>query len=252
MRAAVSVACALLLVLAVVDAGRSDEADMVGAILDKGIKAVGGPATIAKYTALMLKGKGVFYEKDNKLPFSGVWYTQGLDKARTTTSLDIKGVKSVETRVVNGDKGWIKETGEDTKAMDNVSVADEKADLYFNHVTTLVPLKSKDYKVTLLPETKVGDKAAVGLNVSRKGQKDIKLYFDKESGLLVKAERKVRDAEAKKEMAEEILFSDYKEVDGLKIAMKFSTKRDGKPYADAEMTEAKPQEKLDEKLFEKP
>ncbi|MBY0523158.1 MAG: hypothetical protein K2R98_07150 [Gemmataceae bacterium] len=252
MRSILSGMCTLVMLLAIAALGRGDDADTVRAILDKGIKALGGEGTVTKFPAMAMKGKGVFYEKDMKTPFSGVWYTQGLNKARTTTTVEIKTVKSIETRVVNGDKGWIKEFGEDTKPMDNVALADEKADLYFNYVTTLVPLKGKEFKVAPLADIKVNDKPAVGISVSQKGQKDVKLYFDKESGLLVKAERKVRDAEAKKEVTEEVIFSDYKEVDGLKIAMKFNSKRDGKPYADAEMTEAKPQEKLDEKLFEKP
>jgi len=231
--------------------GAADDADTIKAVLDKGIKALGGEEKIAKYPGLMLKGSGKFYEGDKNYAFSGTWYTQGLDKSRTTiTVVDIKGEKSVEITVVNGAKGWVK--GDDTKELDKEALGEEKENLYFNWVTSLVPLKGKEYKLTLLGESKVNDKPAVGITVASKGHRDIKLFFDKDSGLLVKAERKVRDLENKKDVTEEVVFGDYKDVDGLKVAMKYQSKWDGKNRADAEMSEAKVYEKVDAKWFEKP
>lgn len=250
----VRTAAALVGVLFVLTAlGRADDNDTIKALLDKGIKAMGGEDKIAKYPGLMVKGGGKFYEGDKPVPYTGTWYTQGLDKSRTTTAVDFgKGVKSVEVTVLNGTKGWVKSTGEDTRDLDKDGFADERDNLYLNYVTSVLPLKGKDFKLTLLPEIKVNNKAAPGILVAQKGRRDIKLYFDKDTGLLVRAERKVRDPDTKKDVTEEVLYSDYKDVDGIKIAMKYATKWDGKNRADAEMTEAKVFEKVDEKLFEKP
>ena len=41
-------------------------------------------------------------------------------------------------------------------------------------------------------------------------------------------------------------------ADGLKVAMKYTLKWDGKTQSEAEMSEAKAEEKLDDKLFAKP
>jgi hypothetical protein len=54
------------------------------------------------------------------------------------------------------------------------------------------------------------------------------------------------------EVTEESFFSDYKEVQGTKQAMKFTTKRDGKPYLEGEITEYHPAEKLDDSVFAEP
>jgi len=232
--------------------GAADDADAIKSVLDKGIKAMGGEDKITKYPGLMLKGAGKFYEGDRGIPFSGTWYTQGLDKSRTTTVVEVKGFKSTEITVVNGAKGWIKEQGDDTKELEKDALAEEKENLYFNWVTSLVPLKGKEYKLTLLGESKVNNKPVVGLGVASKGHRDIKLFFDKDTGLIVRAERKVRDLENKKEVTEEVTFGDYKDVSGLKVAMKYQNKWDGKNRADADMTEAKVFEKIDEKQFEKP
>jgi hypothetical protein len=221
-------------------------------ILDKGTKSLGGEANLTKLAGLTLKGKGIFYEGKNKIPFSGTWYTQGSSKTRFTTVIQVRNLESVETTVVNGDKGWVKGGKEQTKELDKEQLAEEKENLYFNSVTLLAPLKGKNFKLGLLPSIKIDGKVAVGINVAAKGHRDIKLYLDKETGLPLRAERKVRDLENKKDVTEETTFTDYKEINGIKVAMKYSVKRDGKPHADAAMTEAKVQEKLDDKLFGKP
>ena len=45
-----------------------------------------------------------------------------------------------------------------------------------------------------------------------------------------------------KEVKQESIFSDYKEVDGMKVPRKFVMKRDGKVYVEAELLEPKPAE----------
>ena len=248
----------LVLALAVLNpCWMADKADAqtapeIATILDKGIKTLGGETKLTKLAGLTLKGKGVFYEGANKIPFSGTWYTQGTDKTRFTTVIQVRGLESIETTVVNGDKGWMKGGKEETKELDKDQLAEEKENLYFNSVTLLVPLKGKKFKLTLLPAAKIDGKPAVGINVASKGHRDIKLYLDKESGLPLQAERKIRDIENKKDVTEQTTFLDYQEVAGIKVAMKYTVKREGKPHAEATMNEAKVQEKLDDKLFTKP
>jgi len=243
----------LVFVFALVVCQAQTDAEKTAAILDKAIAATGGLDKLGKLQGLTLKGKGAFHEAGKAdLIFTGTWYTQGSDKSRTITDLDIKGQKVREIRVVNGDKGWSKDADQESKQMDKDNLAEEKESLYFNWITTLAPLRGKGFKLTPLDETKIDGKPALGFTVVRQGNRDVKLYFDKETGLLLKSERKIRDLDAKKDVVEEVTFSDYKETGGIKVAMKFSMKWDGQPQADAEMSEANVQEKLDEKLFTRP
>jgi hypothetical protein len=112
-------------------------------------------------------------------------------------------------------------------------------------------LKEKGYKLTTLPEEKVEGKPALGLLVAHKQHRAVRLWFDKETALLVKSERQTKD-DSGQESAEEVLFSSYQDVNGLKVATRFVVKSAGKTVAEAEMTEVKPAEKLDPKLFAKP
>jgi hypothetical protein len=92
----------------------------------------------------------------------------------------------------------------------------------------------------------------VGFRVAREGHQDVKLYFDKESGLLVRTKNRHKDAMSGSDLEHEAIYSDYKEVSGVKVPMKVTVKRDGKRYVETKMVEVTLAEKLDPKSFEKP
>jgi hypothetical protein len=153
--------------------------------------------------------------------------------------------------VVNGDKGWI-ESGGTVKDMDEAQVAEQKESIYSAAVSTLVPLvREKGFTLTALGDSKVGDKAAEGVKVAHKGHRDISLFFDKKTGLLIRIERRTKD-EAGGEVTEENLFSDFKKIDGIQEPMKLTVNRDGKLFVEIEIEELKHAESLPDSTFEKP
>ena len=89
--------------------------------------------------------------------------------------------------------------------------------------------------------------------MERKDHRDVNLFFDKESGLLIKVETKIKDFMAGgQEVTEETIRSDFKEIDGRKVPMKFVINHDGKLYVDGEATEFKFHDKLEDNVFAKP
>ena len=54
------------------------------------------------------------------------------------------------------------------------------------------------------------------------------------------------------DVSQDVFYSDYKEVDGIKRAMKTKILRDGKKFLEMETSDFKPVEKLDDKVFAKP
>ena len=222
------------------------------AIIEKGIKAQGGAANIAKFESATAKGSGKFYGLGEGLPYTGEFAHQGRDRMRVQMDLNIMGQDIRVIVVVSGDKGW-------TKAQDMImemsaeDVAEEQVGLYADWVASLVPLEDKAYTLSALGETKVEDKPAVGVRVSKKGRRDINLYFDKQSGLILKCEHMIKDIKAgAKEMTQETYFSEYKDFAGTKMATKVVVKRDGNPYIDVVTPEIRPEKQLDRSLFEKP
>jgi hypothetical protein len=229
---------------------RADEKDPK-AIVDKGIKALGGEDKLAKATTHTTKAKGTvtFNGEDHDIKTQAT--VQGLDHYRAEFEgkfgdNDIKGVT-----VVNGNKGWRK-FGENNMEMDEEAVANEKRTIYLAVIPgTLLPLKGKDFKVEPADEEKVGDKPAVGIKVTGPDGKDFKLYFDKESGLPVKLVAKVIGFQGD-EFTMETAYAGYKEFDGIKKATKLESKRDGEKFVISEVSDFKVLDKAPAESFDEP
>jgi hypothetical protein len=89
------------------------------------------------------------------------------------------------------------------------------------------------------------------LKVTGPDGKDFQLFFDKESGLPVKMTATVAGRQGA-ESAQETTYANYKDFDGIKRATKVETKRNGKKYLDAEISDFKVLEKVDPKTFAEP
>jgi hypothetical protein len=161
-----------------------------------------------------------------------------------------------------GDKGW--------KKVDNRETTDwpkPGGDEGFKYVgpRALLRLKDTGMKVSLLGERKagdhtalLGDRTALCLQLARAdgkewlpahlllGQrvKEVRLYFDKESGLLLKEE--LNDPHHI-----EIFYSDYQVFNGIPVAQKLAQRTDGEVIYRSEV-EFHPADRLDAKLFQKP
>jgi hypothetical protein len=227
---------------------RADDADAARAVIDKAIKAAGGEEKLAKFKSHTWKNRGTYYGMGmtDGVPYTANYAVAWPDKFR----FEVEG--GFMTLVLDGDKGWMQAMG-DTREFSKEEMAQQKEDLYANGVTTLMPLKDKAFKLSLTGETKINDKPALGVKVSHKDRQDVMLYFDKDSGLLVKSERKTKvPEEGNKEVTQETLYGDYQDIEGAKMSLKITILRDGKKFVEGENFDIKPVDKLDDKTFAKP
>lgn len=220
------------------------------AVIDKAIKAAGGETNLAKFKAMTWKDKGTFHGLGMPLPYTGAMAIQWPDQSREAIDSEAMGQKFTMIMVVNRDKGWLKINDMVPMELDKDKLAEQKEDLHASYVSTLLPLKDKAYTLTALGASKLGDQAVVGVKVSSKGHRDVQLFFDKETGLLAKSANVVK--EEGKEINQEAYYSAYKEVAGVKQPMKIKINRDGKLYVEAENSDIKPADKLDDAVFAKP
>jgi hypothetical protein len=234
-----------------VPAARADDQAQVKALLDKAIRAAGGEEGLAKLKSVTWKGKGTLHGKEDS-PFTTEVSAEWPSRIRVVFESKEDGKVSKDIQVINGDKGWTKTDDEETMELDEGTVKEMKEWLYTSWVTTLVPLRDREYQLSLLGETKVGNRPVVGLRVSHKGHKDVELFFDKDTGLAVKSRAQVKDLENDKQVTESVYYDRYKDFQGTKQPTKLTTLWDGKPREDLELTEIRLAEKLPEKLFAKP
>lgn len=216
---------------------RADDQDPK-ALVDKGIKALGGAEQIGKIKVYTWKTKSKVFFGENENSMATESTAQDLDHYRSQFEGEFGGNNIKGIVVVNGDKGWRK-FGDNTMEMDADSLANEKRMIYLSAVpVTLLPLKGDSFKLEAAGDDKVDDKPAIAIKVTAPDKKDFKLYFDKESGLPVRLVGKVVGFDGSEFMMETTL-SAYKEFDGVKKATKIVSKRDGEKFFDQEVTEFK-------------
>jgi hypothetical protein len=248
MRTLLSLATVACLLFAA--AARADEQADLQKVIDKAIKAHGADKA-AKGKASTFKVKGTVHTMGMDLDFTGDYQIQEPDKVRQVMSLNVNGTDLEVVTVFDGKKAWTRVMG-NTIDLGEDAITSFKEEVYAGKVTDLTGLKAKGYKLSALAEKKVGDRAAVGVSVAREGHKDIFLYFDKESGMLLMSERQAKDPMGGQEYKQETRFSNYKDVDGVKRPHKLTIQRDGEKFLEAEVSEMKILDKLDDSTFAKP
>lgn len=248
--AAVAFAAAALLPTAA--RGQDDAAD-ARALLAKAFKAHGGADALAKYKANVVTFKGTFHGMGAAIPMSGTISSEGPDKVKADIDVEAGGQTFKVVNVVAGSKGWAKVPGMDTKDMTKDELAEGREQAHAGWVATLAPLVAgKGYTFATTGEQLVNEKPALGVRVSAKGKRDVTLYFDKTTNLLVRYETVVKDEGSGREVAQESLLSAYKDVQGTKQAAKFVVNRDGKLFLEGEATEISISETLGDGVFVKP
>ncbi|HEV3256354.1 MAG TPA: hypothetical protein VG013_05685 [Gemmataceae bacterium] len=224
--------------------------DTAQAIIDKAIKAHGGAKKLSTVRGIQAKTKGKI-EIAGGLEFTQETSLQPPDKFKEVLDLEVKGQNVTVTTVFDGKKAWVNANGTTTELEDKF-VAEFKEVAHLTRVSRLTTLKDKSFKLSPLGEVKVNDRPAVGIKVSSKGHKDISLYFDKKTGLVAKTERRTLDAMTKAEVTEERIVTEYQDVDGSKVAKNVIVNHDGKKFLEAEVTEVKFVDKIDDSEFDKP
>ena len=228
----------------------ADEPD-AKAILEKGIKALGGEDKLAKADVLSWKVKGTITFGDNENPYSGSTTVQGLDRIRSEFEGEFNGNAVKGVTVLDGKKGWRK-FGDMDLDMDDAAIANELRTIYLQVVpTTLVALKGKDFKIAAGADEKVGDKPASAIKVTGPDGKDFTISFDKESGLPVKLVAKVAGFNGD-EFTQETNYSAYKEFGGIKKATKVEGKRDGAKFIGQDVSDFKVRDKAPAGSFDQP
>jgi photosynthetic reaction center cytochrome c subunit len=184
-------------------------------IIDHYIQAVGGPTAIEKIISRDTMGTETTGGKSISIEVLVQDPKMQVSIRHTPTGDSITGF--------NGHEGWSTLTGHSLRDLQGSDLDDAAidADLHFPlHIKQLFVELRVDY-----PE-KAGDRNAYVISATRAGKPPVKLYFDEESGLLV---RLVRYAESPLGLVPtRIDYSDYRALDGVQIPFRKITAQPNK------------------------
>jgi hypothetical protein len=233
-----------------VNAARTDSPAAARATVEQAIQAHGGANGLTRCQFMTRKATGVLSLFGQAVTFTDEMIVQLPERLRLTIEAESSGNKMKLIQVINGSKGWLA-TGAGVTELSKERLAELQEDAYVLWLTTLTPLtKGSDFTLAALPEVKLNGQAVAGVKVSRKGHEDVKLYFDKESGLLVKVERRAREAGLL--VVKEQVYAGHKAVDGVRLPTKFVEFTNGKKFVDASNLTYRFLDKVDDNTFAKP
>ncbi len=207
-------------------------------LLDKYVQAAGGAAAVDKVTSRVMKGTIDFGGKSLPIDI----YAKEPDKRISFTHMP----EGDSVTAFNGQEGWLGTPGRPLREMhgSDLDGASIDADL---HLAT--HLKAMFTETHVEGQEKVGDRDTYVLVGRREPKPPIRLYFDQQSGLLL---RLVRYGEtALGWMPTQIDYADYRDTNGVKIPYRWTLARPSGRFT-IQVTDVKQNVAVDDAKFTKP
>lgn len=229
-------------------AGRacSEQPAPVRAILDRAITATGGKTTLASVKNITGKGTGTYYGDWFPLGCTVSGAVQFPDQKRMELTFGLDGLRTTYIAVLNDNQGWRNSNGR-TTPMNADDLAAMQADVYVNWLTTIVPLLNSAFQITALGQSQENGRAAQGIQINRDGRPEVRMYFDEDSGLLLRSTVAVTS-----NLKQQYRYGNYKSFQGVQRAVRQTIQRNGKKFMEVEFSEVGINQPLTGDEFSKP
>jgi photosynthetic reaction center cytochrome c subunit len=207
-------------------------------LFDKYLQEVGGAAAIEKISSRVMKGTISFGDRNVPIDI----FSKDPDKRVSFTHTP----EGDSVTAFDGHEGWLGIPGHAVREMHgpDIDAAAMDADLHF-----AAHLKTMFSEVKVRGTEKVADRDAYLVIGQRDGKTPLQLYFDVQSGLLV---RLVRYGETPLgRMPTQIDYADYRDAGGVKIPFRWTLARPGGRFT-IQVSEVKENVPVDDAKFARP
>jgi CubicO group peptidase (beta-lactamase class C family) len=192
------------------------EMPTVDQILDKYVQALGGTEAIRKLKTRVVKGTITIQTKERTLTGNSEIYTAAPNKGAQIHRLKTGNCYNVDTSEgFNGTDSWSSE-GESRKLVGAELAAEKRENEFFWEIK----LKELYPRIILIGKEKVDDRWTYVLEATPAEGNPEKMYFDIETGLLVRRDV-TKDISRGERGAVQHIFEGYKELDGIKLPFTF-------------------------------
>jgi len=207
-------------------------------LFDKYVQTAGGAAAIDRITSRVQTGTIEFGGKSFPIDV----YSKDPDKRVSFTHMP----DGDNITAFNGHEGWLGAPGRPLREMHGPDLdgAAIDADLHFP-----LHLKQMFSEVQLQGKEKIGDRDTYLVVGKREGKPPLQLYFDGQSGLLL---RLIRYGETPLgRLPTQIDYADYREVDGVKIPLRWTLSRSSGRFT-IQVSDVKQNVPVDDAKFVRP
>ena len=207
-------------------------------LLDKYVQALGGAAAVDRITTRVAKGTIEFGDKAFPIDL----YSKDQDKRISFTHM----AEGDNVTAFNGQEGWLGTVGRPMREMHGPDLDGAAIDADLHLATHLRRIFTK---LNTRGTEKIGDHDVYEVVGQREDKPPLRLYFDKESGLLV---RLVRFGETPLgRLPTQIDYADYRLADGVKVPFRWTLARPNGRFT-IQVTELKQNVPVDDAKFAKP
>jgi hypothetical protein len=228
-------------------------------VLARALEAHGGAERLAGFPALTMKIQGTIFTPQKQLPFTAETAAQGKDRFRMVTRTELEGKPIELWEVVHGDRGWLR-IGGVTQPLAKEQLQEEQQEMYAGWLATLTPLSKEPFQLVLAGAAQVEGRPAWEVLVRHPERPVVHLFFDQQTGLLVKMAYRLPPLSGKgadKEAAkagrqQEVLLKEHRRFQGIQQPTQVLIRRDGQPFVEYRVQELRFHERLDDKLFAEP
>jgi D-alanyl-D-alanine carboxypeptidase len=188
-------------------------APTVDQILDRYVKAIGGTAAYRKLTSQIMKI--TFVIEESNVTGSFETYRQAPNKSVEIGKIKLGDGREFEiSRGFNGAEGWALNPADGGfRELIGTELAAEKleAEFYWD-----IKLKELYPKMALQGEVRIGDRTAYCIEATPTEGDPSKLYFEAQTGLLVRLDS-ISESVRNGKVPVETYYEDYREVNGIKL-----------------------------------
>jgi hypothetical protein len=207
----------LLCLLALAACAAPARAEEPKAVVERAVAALGGKELLSRQTAWKFTFKATL-DAGPDLAMQGEMLAQPPGRQKMSAKIKIGDQELEMVQVVDGKKGWRKTGGlgapQGIMDVSEQELASQAGYAHTERVSRLLPLlEDRGFTLTALAEEKVEGRPAVGVKAAYQGQPDVSIWFDKESGLPVKAGYRNSPAPGLPEGLAEMLYGDYRDPD---------------------------------------
>lgn len=217
---------------------KSAPAPTADQLFDKYVKALGGPAAIEKVSSRSEKGTISFGGQNFPIDI----FSKSPDKRISVTHMP----NGDNVTAYNGREGWLGAPGRPMREMHGPDLegAAIDADLHF-----ATHLKQMFSEVNVEQPEKIGDHMAYLVIGKRQGKPPVKLYFDEQSGLLVRLVRYGETPLGRNPV--QLDYADYRDSNGAKVPFRWTLARPTGRFT-IQLSEAQENVPVDDGKFVKP
>jgi photosynthetic reaction center cytochrome c subunit len=220
-------------------APKAVELPAAGDVLDRYVQAVGGSEAIAKIATHLQKGKLSGFGPE---PVPVEVAAKGPDKRITI----VHGQRGDNTTAVDGASGWLGNAvrpPRDMSATENEAARLDAALLFPSDPRKLF----KEFKA--VSSEPIEGKDAVKLVAKNEGKPDTELWFDAQTGLVVRLKRYAETPLGRNPT--QVDYDDYRDADGVKIPFRWTVARPSGRFT-IQLDDSRQNMPVDDKAFQKP